>query len=175
MEAPPQKRRIIGDICRSAYHKSRYYTPVPGGVGLLTVAALAFNVLNSFLLQRNRPTLNLERELLHKDSLNAFVSRQDAKTKRTKIMLLSSAYNGLTQKIDKSLINLGYETFFQVASSEKAMRDGVSAFSPDLIVCPTLMKAIPEDIYKKIKCLIVHPGIRGDRGPSSIDWAILNR
>jgi putative two-component system hydrogenase maturation factor HypX/HoxX len=37
------------------------------------------------------------------------------------------------------------------------------------------MKAIPEDIYKNIKCLIVHPGIKGDRGPSSIDWAILNR
>lgn len=37
------------------------------------------------------------------------------------------------------------------------------------------MKAIPEDIYKRIKCLIVHPGIKGDRGPSSIDWAILNQ
>jgi putative two-component system protein, hydrogenase maturation factor HypX/HoxX len=90
-------------------------------------------------------------------------------------MLLSSAYNGLTQKVDKSLLNLGYETYFQVASSEAAMRAGVNAFSPDLIICPTLMKAIPEDIYSKIKCLIVHPGIKGDRGPSSIDWAILNR
>lgn len=90
-------------------------------------------------------------------------------------MLLSSAYNGLTQKIDKTLVGLGYETFFQVASSEEAMREGVKAFKPDLIICPTLMKAIPEDIYKNIKCLIVHPGIKGDRGPSSIDWAILNK
>ena len=24
-------------------------------------------------------------------------------------------------------------------------------------------------------CLIVHPGVRGDRGPSALDWAILNR
>lgn len=55
------------------------------------------------------------------------------------------------------------------------MRNGVDEFQPDLIICPTLMKAIPEDIYKKIKCLIVHPGIKGDRGPSSIDWAILNK
>lgn len=90
-------------------------------------------------------------------------------------MLLSSAYNGLTQKIDKTLVGLGYETFFQAASSEEAMREGVKAFKPNLIICPTLMKAIPEDIYKNIKCLIVHPGIRGDRGPSSIDWAILNK
>lgn len=36
------------------------------------------------------------------------------------------------------------------------------------------MKAIPEDIYSRKKCLIVHPGIKGDRGPSSIDWAILS-
>jgi putative two-component system hydrogenase maturation factor HypX/HoxX len=55
------------------------------------------------------------------------------------------------------------------------MREGVKNFQPDLIVCPTLMKAIPEDIYTKTKCLIVHPGIKGDRGPSSIDWAILNK
>lgn len=60
MESPPQKRRIIGDICRSAYSKSKFYTPVPGGVGLLTVASLAFNVLNSYLLQKERATLNLE-------------------------------------------------------------------------------------------------------------------
>jgi putative two-component system hydrogenase maturation factor HypX/HoxX len=90
-------------------------------------------------------------------------------------MLLSSAYNGLTQRIDRTLVNMGYQVYFQIASSEEAMRAGVSEFRPDLIICPTLMKAIPEDIYKKIKCLIVHPGIKGDRGPSSIDWAILNR
>lgn len=148
---------------------------MPGGVGLLTVASLAFNVLNSHLLQRNQPTFNLEMEFLHRGHLKEFVVRQETKTKKTKIMLLSSAYNGLTQKIDKSLTSLGYETYFQVAASEKAMREGVSAFQPDLIICPTLMKAIPEDIYTKTKCLIVHPGIKGDRGPSSIDWAILNK
>lgn len=103
------------------------------------------------------------------------MAKQNSKTKETRIMLLSSAYNGLTQKIDKTLVGLGYETFFQAASSEEAMREGVKAFKPNLIICPTLMKAIPEDIYKNIKCLIVHPGIRGDRGPSSIDWAILNK
>lgn len=89
-------------------------------------------------------------------------------------MLLSSAYNGLTQKIDKLLSLQGYEVFFQAASSDEAIRKGVDSFNPDIIICPTLMKAIPEDIYSKKKCLIVHPGIRGDRGPSSIDWAILS-
>ncbi len=37
------------------------------------------------------------------------------------------------------------------------MRSSVDSFNLDIIVCPTLMKAIPEDIYKKTKCLIVHP------------------
>lgn len=57
--SPPKKRRIIGDICRSAYLRTKFYTPVPGGVGLLTVASIAFNVLNSYLLQKNMPTYNL--------------------------------------------------------------------------------------------------------------------
>ena len=32
--------------------------------------------------------------------------------------------------------------------------------------------AVPEAIWSQHKCLIIHPGIKGDRGPSSLDWAI---
>ena len=35
-----------------------------------------------------------------------------------------------------------------------------------------LKKMIPESIWAQHRCLIVHPGPRGDRGPSSLDWAI---
>ena len=34
--------------------------------------------------------------------------------------------------------------------------------------------AIPEEVSSRYLCLIVHPGIKGDRGPSSLDWAIAN-
>jgi putative two-component system protein, hydrogenase maturation factor HypX/HoxX len=34
-------------------------------------------------------------------------------------------------------------------------------------------RAIPEDIWRDRPCLIVHPGIVGDRGPSALDWAVL--
>jgi putative two-component system protein, hydrogenase maturation factor HypX/HoxX len=34
--------------------------------------------------------------------------------------------------------------------------------------------AIPEAVWSRHLCLIVHPGIKGDRGPSSLDWAIAN-
>lgn len=80
----------------------------------------------------------------------------------------------MTQRVGRVLRNKGYTVSFQAATSPEAMRSAVNEFNPAVIVCPTLMKAIPEDIYKKIKCFIVHPGIKGDRGPSSIDWAILN-
>lgn len=46
-----------------------------------------------------------------------------------------------------------------------------------MILCPFLTKRIPEAIWKDKSriCLIVHPGIHGDRGASSIDWALKER
>jgi putative two-component system hydrogenase maturation factor HypX/HoxX len=35
-----------------------------------------------------------------------------------------------------------------------------------------LKKLIPESVWSAHRCLIVHPGPPGDRGPSSLDWAI---
>ena len=50
----------------------------------------------------------------------------------------------------------------------------VSREAPDLIIAPMLKIAIPEEVWSRHLCLIVHPGIKGDRGPSSLDWAIAN-
>jgi putative two-component system hydrogenase maturation factor HypX/HoxX len=36
-----------------------------------------------------------------------------------------------------------------------------------------LTRAIPADIWSAWPCFIVHPGPVGDRGPSSLDWAIM--
>jgi len=43
---------IAGDISPSALHKSSYYTPVPGGIGKMTVAMLMDNTLTLF--KKNR-------------------------------------------------------------------------------------------------------------------------
>ena len=53
----------------------------------------------------------------------------------------------------------------------------VEHVQPDLILCPFLTKRIPEEVYSnaRIPCWIVHPGIEGDRGASSIDWALYDR
>jgi putative two-component system hydrogenase maturation factor HypX/HoxX len=52
------------------------------------------------------------------------------------------------------------------------MQDAVRDCDPELIVCPMLTRMIPEAVWSRYRCLIVHPGPIGDRGPSSIDWAI---
>ena len=47
-------------------------------------------------------------------------------------------------------------------------------FAPDLIVAPFLKRAIPEAVWKHHRCIVIHPGIEGDRGPSALDWAVLD-
>lgn len=44
---------LIGDVHPHAFEKAEYLTPVPGGVGLLTVAMLMRNTLEAFKRRRN--------------------------------------------------------------------------------------------------------------------------
>jgi putative two-component system protein, hydrogenase maturation factor HypX/HoxX len=59
-----------------------------------------------------------------------------------------------------------------VVDSAAAMEAAVSEHDPELIVCPFLKTFIPETIWRRRPCLVLHPGPRRDRGPSSLDWAI---
>jgi putative two-component system protein, hydrogenase maturation factor HypX/HoxX len=91
-----------------------------------------------------------------------------------KILLIASAYNGLCQRAHVELEALGHEVSITLALSPAFIRQGVAFFQPDLIICPFLKEKLPEDVWSKHLCLIVHPGIKGDRGASSLDWAIMN-
>jgi AMP-binding enzyme len=44
----------------------------------------------------------------------------------------------------------------------------------EALAAPMLTTAIPADIWSACPCFIVHPGPPGDRGPSSLDWAIMS-
>ena len=92
-----------------------------------------------------------------------------------RILFLCTAYNGLAQRAWAELCDLGHQVAVQVAADAATMRAAVARERPQLIVAPMLKSAIPEDIWRRHVCLIVHPGIVGDRGPSSLDWAILDR
>ncbi|WP_307815946.1 enoyl-CoA hydratase-related protein [Myceligenerans indicum] len=50
----------------------------------------------------------------------------------------------------------------------------VESAAPDLILCPFLKHRVPEAVWRKYPTVVVHPGPVGDRGPSSLDHAILD-
>ncbi len=91
-----------------------------------------------------------------------------------KILFLTTAHNSLSQRAFVELVDRGHTVVVVIASSEKVMIEAVERQHPHLIVAPMLKKVIPASIWQHHTCIIVHPGIKGDRGPSSLDWAILN-
>jgi putative two-component system hydrogenase maturation factor HypX/HoxX len=90
----------------------------------------------------------------------------------SRILFLVSAHNGLSQCAWIALREQGHQVEVAVVDSAAAMETAVCAHDPDLIVCPFLKTLIPETIWRRSRCLVFHPGPCGDRGPSSLDWAI---
>ena len=91
-----------------------------------------------------------------------------------RILLIASVYNGLCQHAHTELEALGHDISITLALNPDYIRKRVTFFQPNLIICPFLKEKIPEDVWGNHTCLIVHPGIVGDRGASSLDWAIMN-
>ena len=89
-----------------------------------------------------------------------------------KVFILATAFSGLCQRIQRELILLGHEIQEHYDLEPDSLRLQLNAFGPDVVLCPFLTQRIPDDVWKTYLCLVVHPGIEGDRGPSSLDWAI---
>ena len=91
-----------------------------------------------------------------------------------RILFLTHAFNSLTQRLYVELTRLGHDVSIEFDIHDDVSIEAVELYRPDLIVTPYLRRAIPERIWRHHVCLVVHPGIVGDRGPSALDWAILN-
>ncbi len=89
-----------------------------------------------------------------------------------RVLILSTAFSGMAQRVLTELKSLNHTVDEHYDLDENYLIDQVERFQPDVIVCPFLTQRIPEVVWKNFICLIVHPGIEGDRGPSSLDWAI---
>jgi putative two-component system hydrogenase maturation factor HypX/HoxX len=89
-----------------------------------------------------------------------------------RILLLCSSFNGLTQRVWTDLRADGHDVRTQTAGSDAAVRGAVAAIDPDVIICPFLKERIPDDVWESRPTVVLHPGPEGDRGPSSLDWAI---
>jgi len=79
----------------------------------------------------------------------------------------------LSQRVYCEMKQLGHTVSVQFAISGALMQNAVDAFHPDVIICPYLTKFIPSSIYNNTPTFIVHPGIVGDKGPHSLEHAIL--
>jgi putative two-component system hydrogenase maturation factor HypX/HoxX len=88
------------------------------------------------------------------------------------ILLVASAYNSLTQRVHAELRDRRHAVAVEVTPHGAAVRAAVQRHRPDLVVAPLLKAVVPRDVWTACTCLIVHPGPVGDRGPSSLDWAI---
>ncbi|MDX9996302.1 MAG: formyltransferase family protein, partial [Rhodocyclaceae bacterium] len=91
-----------------------------------------------------------------------------------RILFLTHSFNSLTQRLYAELTVLGHDVSVEFDIADSVSEEAVALWRPDLIFAPFLKRAIPEAIWKNHRCWIVHPGIVGDRGPSALDWAIMN-
>jgi putative two-component system hydrogenase maturation factor HypX/HoxX len=91
-----------------------------------------------------------------------------------RILLLTHAFNSLAQRLFVALGERGHQVSVEFDINDRVTEEAVALFRPDVVVAPFLKRAIPESVWRTIVCLIAHPGIRGDRGPSALDWAILD-
>ncbi len=90
-----------------------------------------------------------------------------------RVLFLTHAFNGLAQRLYVELAERGHTLSVEFDINDGVTREAVETFRPDLVLAPFLKRAIPEDVWRRVPCLVVHPGIVGDRGPSALDWAIL--
>lgn len=91
-----------------------------------------------------------------------------------RILFLCTRHNSLSQRLQVELEDGGHEIVVAEVASSDEMEAAAQAADPALIVAPMLKRAIPQSVWTRWTSLIVHPGVPGDRGPSALDWAILD-
>jgi putative two-component system hydrogenase maturation factor HypX/HoxX len=91
-----------------------------------------------------------------------------------RILLLTHAFNSLAQRFHGELTAAGHQVSVEFDINDDVTQEAVALFQPHLIVAPYLRRAIPASVWRNHLCWVVHPGVVGDRGPSALDWAILN-
>ncbi|MBI4967620.1 MAG: hydrogenase maturation protein [Rhodospirillales bacterium] len=90
-----------------------------------------------------------------------------------RILLLCHSFNSLAQRVYVDLAARGHDLSVEFDIRDSVTEEAVALFAPDLVVAPFLKRAIPESVWRRVPCLVIHPGPPGDRGPSSLDRAIL--
>ena len=90
-----------------------------------------------------------------------------------RILFLTHSFNSLAQRLHAELAARGHELSVELDIADAVSIEAARLYRPDLVIAPFLKRAIPEVLWREYVCLVVHPGPPGDRGPASLDWAIL--
>ncbi len=90
-----------------------------------------------------------------------------------RILILAHAFNSLTQRVHCELVAAGHEVSVEFDIADSVTEEAVALWRPDVVVAPYLRRRIPDSVWRRFRCLVVHPGVVGDRGPSALDWAIV--
>jgi putative two-component system hydrogenase maturation factor HypX/HoxX len=90
-----------------------------------------------------------------------------------RILLLCSAFNGLSQRAQALLRAHGHDVTVQTVHDPDVITAAAVTTDPDLIICPFLRHRVPDAVWRRYRTIVIHPGPKGDRGPSSLDWAIM--
>jgi putative two-component system hydrogenase maturation factor HypX/HoxX len=88
-----------------------------------------------------------------------------------RILLVVHGFNSLAQRLYCELMARGHLVSIEFDIADGVTEEAVALFA-DLVIAPFLKRAIPESIWSRYCCLVVHPGPSGDRGPSALDWAV---
>jgi len=89
-----------------------------------------------------------------------------------RILFLTHSFNSLAQRLFVDLAEAGHDISVEFDITDSVAGEAVALYRPDIILAPFLKRAIPAAIWQNNVCMVVHPGIVGDRGPSALDWAI---
>ena len=97
-----------------------------------------------------------------------------------RIGLLYTRFASMPQALWTTLREDGHEVIrpedlqIRTPMSAEDMTRFARLAAPDVIFCPFLKEVVPAAVCERTTTWIPHPGIRGDRGPSSLSWAILD-
>lgn len=90
-----------------------------------------------------------------------------------RILLLAHAFNSLVQRLWVELRAAGHTISVELDIGDRVTEEAVQLFDPDVVLAPFLKRAIPEAVWSRRLCLVLHPGPPGDRGPAALDHALL--
>ena len=92
-----------------------------------------------------------------------------------RILLLCHSFNSLSQRLFTALHDDGHELSVELDIADNVTAEAVELFRPDVLIASFLKRRIAEATWRRLPCLVVHPGPPGDRGPSALDWAVMRQ